>query len=472
MSLKRRFQADIRSVPVVLLLLVLMAVPVLAACSGGDDDDEPTVASGSTTTSASPVSDDANTESATGTIDTDAEGGDDASPTTGEATVPAAGTGTADIPAAATVTPGSNQPANTPSSNIPSATNTPFATTGASGDFAYGWNVALRGDKDSQAHNQQTIEAVQASGFSWVRFQLEWSQFERVDDQWDPLPVDREIDALNAAGINVLLVINKAPEWILGGANGAFLSDYEEFAEVTSFVASRYAGKVQAYEIWNEQNLAHEVGGNVRVEDYFDLLEAGSRGVRAGDPNALVLFGGLTPNGINDPAIAIDDVQYLQLIYQYRGGEISQFFDVMGAHVNSTHNPPDTMYPDNLSAESGWNDDESFYFRRAEQLRQVMVDAGDEAKPMWLTEFGWTTENRAPGYEYGVNNTEEEVAEYLVRSYEICTTEWEWCTGAFAWTLNWSTLAPPEDEKTPWSALNADWSPRPAYDALTALEKQ
>jgi hypothetical protein len=130
------------------------------------------------------------------------------------------------------------------------------------------------------------------------------------------------------------------------------------------------------------------------------------------------------------------------------------------------------MWPDNPSSESGWNDDDSFYFRRAEQLRQVMVDNGDEAKPMWLTEFGWTTENQAPGYEYGVNNSEEEVAEYLVRSYEICATEWEWCTGAFAWNLNWSTLAPPEDEKFPWSALNADWSPRPSYDALTALAKE
>jgi beta-xylosidase len=338
--------------------------------------------------------------------------------------------------------------------------------------FAWGWNVALRGDSEHGRHNSQTIDAVLDSGFNWVRFQLEWSQFERADDQWDPLPMDRKIDALNAAGVNILLVINKAPDWAIGGENGAFLRDYEEFAEVTSFVANRYAGKVQAYEIWNEQNLAHEVGGNVRVDDYFDLLEAGSRGVRAGDPNALVVFGGLTPNGINDPAIAIDDVQYLELMYQFRGGEISQLFDVMGAHVNSTHNPPDTMWPDNPSSESGWNDDDSFYFRRAEQLRQVMVDNGDEAKPMWLTEFGWTTENQAPGYEYGVNNSEEEVAEYLVRSYEICATEWEWCTGAFAWNLNWSTLAPPEDEKFPWSALNADWSPRPSYDALTALAKE
>jgi polysaccharide biosynthesis protein PslG len=458
MRLGLRLRAGCRSFPVVMLLALLLAVPVLAAC-GGDDDDDSTATTEGTTTSATAESGDA-----TGTTGADDE---DSSPATTDGTEPASGSPTEDVPAFATATTGSDQPVNTPA-----PTNTPATTANVPSGFAYGWNVALRGDRDSDVHNEQTIQAVLDSGFTWVRFQLEWSQFERNDDQWDPLPLDRKIDALNAAGINILLVINKAPDWAIGGPNGEFLADYQELAELTSFVANRYAGKVQAYEIWNEQNLAHEVGGNVQVEDYFEILRAGSEGVRAGDPNALVVFGGLTPNGMTDPSIAIDDVEYLKLIYQYRGGEISQYFDIMGAHVNSTHNPPDTMWPDNPSDEEGWNDDDSFYFRRAEQLRQVMVDAGDEAKPMWLTEFGWTTENQAAGYEYGANNTEEEVADYLVRSFEICATEWDWCTGAFAWNLNWSTLTPPEDEKFPWSALNADWSPRPAYDALTAMPKE
>jgi len=30
----------------------------------------------------------------------------------------------------------------------------------------------------------------------------------------------------------------------------------------------------------------------------------------------------------------------------------------------------------------------------------------------------------------------------------------------------------PEDEKGPWSVLNADWSPRPAYRALQAMPKK
>jgi polysaccharide biosynthesis protein PslG len=101
-----------------------------------------------------------------------------------------------------------------------------------------------------------------------------------------------------------------------------------------------------------------------------------------------------------------------------------------------------------------------------------MVANGDSTKPVWITEFGWTTENQAAGYEYGVNNTEQEVADYLVRSFEIAETEWPWLTGMFVWTLNWSTLTTPEDEKYAWSSLNEDWTPRPSYTALSNMPKR
>jgi hypothetical protein len=344
-------------------------------------------------------------------------------------------------------------------------------TEAATGTFAYGWNVATRGDDQGAEHNAETIQAVLDSGFNWVRFQIEWSNFERQPEQWDPLPRDRVIEQFSAAGINILIVVAKAPDWAIDPTGNSFLADYSTFERFMAFVADRYKGKVKAWEIWNEQNTAGEMRGQVRPADYIELLKAGSAGVRAGDPDALVVFGGLTPNGLNDPNVAIDDVLYLETVYNLGGEEMKSWYDVMGAHVSSTNNPPDTMWPDNPGPD-GWSDDESFYFRRAEQLRQVMVDNGDADTPMWITEFGWTTENQAPGYEYGADNSPEEVADYLVRSFDIATTEWDFVTGMFVWTLNWSTLAPPEDEKSPWSALNADWSPRPAFEALKAMPKE
>ena len=47
-------------------------------------------------------------------------------------------------------------------------------------------------------------------------------------------------------------------------------------------MATRYRGRVQAYELWNEQNLAREAGdGNVTPDNYLPLLRAGYTGVKA-----------------------------------------------------------------------------------------------------------------------------------------------------------------------------------------------
>ena len=44
-------------------------------------------------------------------------------------------------------------------------------------------------------------------------------------------------------------------------------------------MASRYAGKVKMYEMWNEENLAREAGqGNVDPTTYLPLLKAGLHG--------------------------------------------------------------------------------------------------------------------------------------------------------------------------------------------------
>jgi hypothetical protein len=340
----------------------------------------------------------------------------------------------------------------------------------AASGFAYGFNVAWRGDEDGAAFNQRTAEMVRQAGFQWVRFQVRWESLEPRPGEWDFRPIDRVLPVYEAAGLSVLASVVGAPEWARA-ANGGIVADPATFREAMRRLASRYRGRIHAWEIWNEQNLAHELHGPVRVEPYCAVLRAGYEGVKAGDPEALVVFGGLTPTGVNDPTIAMDDVAYLEAFYALDGGSCTQYFDVLGAHANATLNPPDTLWPERPGPGPGWRDHPSFYFRRVEQLRAVMERHGDR-RPVWITEFGWTTNNPAPGYEYGQYVSEEQQAEYLVRAFEIARTRWPWVTGMFVWNLNFSTIVGPEDEKGPWSVLNPDWSPRPAYRALSAMPKQ
>jgi hypothetical protein len=431
-------------------MVASVLVFLLIACGGGgdDDNDSPTQppASEPTATIAAEATDAAETPTEAAPASTE-PAGEATATESNEATEP---------------TEAATAPAETPTT----------ATGATDSGFAFGWNVGTRGDDQAEEHNRRTGEAVLDSGFGWVRFQLEWRQFERADDQWDPLPIDRKVEELHSQGINILLAVAKAPDWVLATDGQQFLTDYDEFEELMQFVSDRYQGKVQAWEIWNEQNMSYEMHGEVRVEDYFELLKAGYTGVKAGDPEAQVLFGGLTPTGVMDPMIAIDDAEYLRQIYAYQDGAVSQYFDILGVHLISTHNAPDDTWPDNLGPHEGWNDHPSFFFRRGEELREIMVENGDEEKPVWITEFGWTTENQEAGREYGVNNTEEEVAQYLTRALEIATTEWgDWTTGAFVWNLNWATLVEPEHHIYPSSALREDWSPKPSYEAMKAFPK-
>ncbi|HLI50975.1 MAG TPA: hypothetical protein VKU87_04215, partial [Thermomicrobiaceae bacterium] len=93
------------------------------------------------------------------------------------------------------------------------------------------------------------------------------------------------------------------------------------------------------------------------------------------------------------------------------------------------------------------------------------------AKQIWLTEFGWTTANQAPGYGYGAQNTPQDQANYLVRAFQMGKLYYPWMGVMLVWNLNYSVITPPTDEKYPWSVLNSDWSPRPAFTALKNMPK-
>ena len=149
---------------------------------------------------------------------------------------------------------------------------------------------------------------------------------------------------------------------------------------------------------------------------------------------------------------------------------------MLGAHPGSNLNPPDTLWPSNpgpgCALGNQWCDHPSFYFRRIEGLRQVMEANGDSAKQMWLTEFGWTTANAAPGYGYGQYVTEQNQADYLVRAFQKGQTDYPWMGVMSVWNLNlWNKTQNDSDEKSPWSVLTRNLSPRPSYTALQNMPK-
>ena len=119
---------------------------------------------------------------------------------------------------------------------------------------------------------------------------------------------------------------------------------------------------------------------------------------------------------------------------------------------------------------------EGLVFRRAEQMRAIMVEYGDENKPVWATEFGWLIRPppcclaHSDWYAQAWHaTTEGRQARYLIRAYRYAGEHWPWMQAMFLWNLDWSRYEP-GDEACPncdtmgaYSILNPDGSPRTAY---------
>ena len=355
----------------------------------------------------------------------------------------------------------------------------------------YGFNTFLVGGQTDGSYNNATVGKVKEAGFGWVRIQLIWRDFEREPGFYDFAITDPQIDAAHNAGLRVLLSVVKSPEWAQpGGGLPETQGGLDAFYNMMRRLSGRYAGKVQAYEIWNEQNLGGETGNNVRVAPYLNVLKNGYQGVKKNDPTAWVLFGGLTPTGVNNPSVAIDDVEYLRQFYAYNNGEGKQYYDALAAHPGSASNPPDTVYPngtgqcppaavERYGSANGtcWNSSPDFYFRRIQEQRAIMEQNGESAKTIWLTEFGWdscTGGAPAPrGYEYCQLITREQQAANIVRAFQIGKNEWPWMGVMFVWNLNFAA-APgiaADDEKYGWSVLGPGFASFPAYDAVKNMPK-
>jgi len=355
------------------------------------------------------------------------------------------------------------------------------------GADGYGFNVDANGL--DAASKDVLFSQVSGAGFNWIRQQVRWSSYEPAKGQFGNnyvAQVDALVNATAAKGDKILLSIESSPGW--AGNSGGLPNDPKDIGDLLGFMANHYKGKVQAYEVWNEENLASETGGQVNVGAYIPVLKAGYQALKASDPNITVVFGGLTPTGVKGhPEVALDDAQYLQQIYAINNGEVKKYYDVLGAHPGSNCNPPDNSYPDNPPTNGCGTDpdggrsftkDNSFYFKRILQLRAVMEQNGDGGKKMWLTEFGWDSSPvLVPNYQYAQYVSEDQQAQYLMKAFALGKS-YPWMGVMFVWNLDFPvTLAAAKgadavnDEKYGWGVLKGDGTPRPSYTALKNMPK-
>ncbi len=317
--------------------------------------------------------------------------------------------------------------------------------------------------------HKRVLDAVQDVGASWIKQQIQWKDIEGSPGAYAWAELDSIVADTHARGIKLLISVVKAPDWATGGASG-YPTNPATLGSFLRAMAAHYQGRVQAYEIWNEQNLIGE-SHDVNPAHYAELLKAGYQGVKAGDAQAVVVSGALTPTGIYDQNLAMEDTWYLDQLLTWHNGELRNYYDVLGSHPYGYNNPPDTMWPDNPSTAKSFTNHGQFYYRRVEQQRQVLEKYGEGGKQVWLTEYGWCSDFRPDGYNECAETTQDQQASYTVRAITRARDQYPWMGVMFLWNLNFSTFQEWYTGPAHFSILNGDWTPRPVYTALKNLPK-
>jgi hypothetical protein len=286
-----------------------------------------------------------------------------------------------------------------------------------------------------------------------VRVFATWPDLEPYPGVFAPNWVAKyeQLFAALPAGSKVIIDVVGSPRWETGSSDPhtppANPNDYASFL---GQIAKRWAGRVAAYEIWNEEDASRWWAGGPDAAAYAELLKATYPVVKAADPSVEVVLGGLTGN----------DYQFLQDVYQ-AGGKGS--FDVVGVHTDTACNIL-SPYMFLRGSDHRMIDDSFLAYR---EVHATMLANGDD-KPIWMTETSWrTTTVTCPEGAWAGQKPEgvtpEQQATFLTQAYHCMAQD------AYLQVALWFPL---QDENGTVSGLvRANGAHKPSFDAMRSFEQ-
>jgi hypothetical protein len=312
----------------------------------------------------------------------------------------------------------------------------------------------------SRADIDREVDLLVRSGVPWVRMSMAWNGIERFGPgQYDTRflgDMDYAVQRVRAAGIDVVMPISDGvPYWasadpakhVDGDGHPQWNHlwrprDFADYGRFTGWLVRRYAPLgVHVFEVWNEPNFAHFWPSGPNPGEYAEMLRDASVAIRRADPAATVLLGGLYQNG----AGFLDGV--------YRAGAGGSF-DGVADHFY----PPGD--PGRCGPGRGGEPPESLC--GIADVRRVMRAYGDGHKPVWITEFGWST------WDDGVSQAAQ--ATYVAGAFRQLARDFPGVPVAIAYNLrdNYWLGDDSGSQEGNYGFLRTDFTPKPALGALTS----
>ena len=278
---------------------------------------------------------------------------------------------------------------------------------------------------------------------AWRSFDSTWYRVEPSCGSWALDELDREVEWASNHGVKLLMLLGNPPEWassqpttpgwFSGAPNGTTAPprDMEDWRTYVRTLATRYRGKVEGFELWNEPNnffrgSAHEL---------VALCREARAVIKQIAPELKVI----------SPAVSLGGLPFLEKFLAAGGGDT---FDVLAVHFyvapgrgDRRPRPPEDMLPKIEAVQ--------------EMMKRHAVD-----KPLWNTETGWAVVNKRPttagegeGF-VGTALSDEASSAFVARAYVLT-----WAAGIerlywYSWGARGMSLVEP-DEHTPKASARA-----------------
>jgi len=295
-------------------------------------------------------------------------------------------------------------------------------------------------------------------GARWVRLPLNWNLIEPANTTpeyyaWSA-SLERELLYLRGQGVNFILTLVGNPAWAATYGGGPVDKvDIGELVEFMEAVVARYGAPpydVKYWEFYNEPDNGEEYFAELGEVGYFghqpqayvDLLQAVYEPIKAVDPEAQVVFGGIAYDAFDDPWGGPFVRAFLDGVLENGGGA---YFDVMNFHYYLVFAEDWAAYGIDILGKYNY-------------LRDKLASYGVE-KPfictetsMWSDEFNGGSDELQSRY----------VSQVFARSM----------AAGFRFTIWFRFLDDDEPLSHKWGLLDASYQPKPAYRAYQTLARE
>lgn len=267
-------------------------------------------------------------------------------------------------------------------------------------------NTAL--EQVDAAQLDWALNLAEEGGFTWVRQRFPWSEIEPEPGRFEWAKWDAIVAGAVEHGLQLLPVLTSPPAW------AGMPPDPEAFARFAAALANHYSAQLVYYQVWHNPNLGETWGGEADPLVYAELLAHVAPAIRAADPDARIVLGGLAPNTEAGP-VNYNEPRFLELLSE---AGASPYYDVVAVNPLGFDSGPEDRTVDLAQLN----------FSRVILVREAMEDLEQDDKAVWATLIGWNSLPEtwdSPASIWGQVD-ESTQADYTVAAFDRAESEWPW----------------------------------------------